>query len=73
MVLEFNKVARDRESGMCTAWIRLPIVYGERDLLSVPVILALLEEGQTNYQLGDGTNLWDFVSADNAARWLMFC
>jgi sterol-4alpha-carboxylate 3-dehydrogenase (decarboxylating) len=67
MVLEFNKVAKDRGSGMRTACIRLPIVYGERDLLSVPGILALLEKGQTYFQLGNGTNLWDFASADNAA------
>ena len=67
MVLEFNRVAKDRESGMGTACIRLPHVYGERNLLSVPEILALLEKGQTYFQLGDGTNLWDFVSADSAA------
>jgi sterol-4alpha-carboxylate 3-dehydrogenase (decarboxylating) len=67
MVLDFNKVAKDRGSNMRTACIRLPIVYGERDSLSVPGILAILEKGQTNFQLGDGTNLWDFASADNAA------
>lgn len=67
MVLEFSKTARDHGSCMRTACIRLPIVYGERDLLSVPRMLSLLEKGQTNFQVGDGTNLWDFASADNAA------
>ena len=55
------------EPGLCTACIRLPIVYGERDLLAIPGALAALEKGQSNFQLGDGSNLWDFASADNAA------
>ena len=54
-------------SGLLTACIRLPIVYGERDLLSIPGALAVLEKKQTWFQLGDGTNMWDFCSADNAA------
>lgn len=37
-----------------TACIRLPLVYGERDQLSIPGALAALEKGQTNFQLGDG-------------------
>lgn len=55
------------DSGLLTACIRLPIVYGERDLLSIPGALAALEKKQTRFQLGDGTNMWDFCSADNAA------
>ena len=50
-------------SGLLTACIRLPIVYGERDLLSIPGALAVLEKKQTWFQLGDGTNMWDFCSA----------
>ena len=67
LVLEFNKAINKQKSGLRTACIRLPIVYGERDSLSVPNMLALLEKRQTNFQLGDGRNLWDFVSAENAA------
>lgn len=50
-----------------TACIRLPIIYGERDLLGIPGALSALRRGQTGVQIGDGNNLWDFCSADNAA------
>jgi len=53
--------------GLHTACICLPIVYIERDLVAIPGALAALEKGQTHFQLGDGSNLWDFASADNAA------
>ncbi|KAL8746541.1 MAG: hypothetical protein Q9190_001459 [Brigantiaea leucoxantha] len=69
MVLAANgifKIARP-ESKLRTACVRLSLVYGERDQLSIPGALAALEKRQTTFQLGDGKNLWDFVSADNAA------
>ena len=68
MVLTANnsKVLDDR-LGLLTACIRLSIVYGERDNLTIPDLLATLEKKQTIFQLGDGTNMWDFCSADNAA------
>jgi len=56
------------EGGLLTACIRLPIVYGERDLVSIPGCLGALEKNQTNVILGDGSDLWDFASAENAAR-----
>ncbi len=70
MVLAANRPPHETRAGsfLSTACIRLPIVYGERNLLAVPAALAVLEKGQTNFQLGDGSNLWDFVSADNAAK-----
>lgn len=58
----------DGEGGLLTACIRLPIVYGERDLVSIPGCLGALERNQTKVILGDGLNLWDFASAENAAR-----
>lgn len=67
MVLDANRCSEINMSGLRTSCIRLPIVYGERDLVSIPGALAALEKGQTNFQLGDGSNLWDFVSVDNAA------
>ena len=69
MVLDANAPnPEDGEGGLLTACIRLPIVYGERDLVSIPGCLGALERNQTNVILGDGSNLWDFVSAENAAR-----
>lgn len=40
----------------------------QRDLLSIPGALAALEKNQTSFQLGDGSNMWDFVSVDNMAE-----
>ncbi|CAF9924400.1 MAG: erg26, C-3 sterol dehydrogenase [Alectoria fallacina] len=69
MVLKANRrMSKQNQSGLLTACIRLPIVYGERDLVSIPGALAALEKNQTNFQLGDGSNMWDFASADNAAK-----
>ncbi len=69
MVLAANLPLGKHGSGssLLTACIRLPIVYGERDLIAISGALAALEKGQTHFQLGDGSNLWDFVSADNVA------
>ena len=36
--------------------------------MSIPGALAALEKDQTNFQLGDGSNMWDFASADNVAK-----
>ena len=59
---------RDLTGYLSTAYLRLPIVYGERDDRSVVGALEALDKGQTNFQIGDGRNLWDFCSADNAGR-----
>ena len=68
MVLKANQPSKQEDgNSLRTACIRLPIVYGERDLVAIPGALAALEKGQTNFQLGDGSNLWDFASVDNAA------
>ena len=69
MVLEANQPAKQEDrNSLRTACIRLPIVYGERDLVAIPGALAALEKGQTHFQIGNGSNLWDFASADNAAN-----
>ena len=70
MVLAANQTSEKpggRLSSLRTACIRLPIVYGERDLVAIPGALTALEKGQTNFQLGSGENIWDFCDADNAA------
>lgn len=72
MVLAANQPFNQVESGsdwtgyLLTGALRLPIVYGSNDTMSIPGCLQALEKGQTNVQLGDGKNLWDFCSADNA-------
>jgi sterol-4alpha-carboxylate 3-dehydrogenase (decarboxylating) len=50
-----------------TAALRFPIVYGTHDLTSIPGCLGALKKGQTDVQIGDGKNLWDFCSTENAA------
>ena len=67
LVLAANTRFKDTGRALRTACIRLPIVYGERDPLSVAGALEALRKGQTNIRLGDGSNLWDFASATNAA------
>ncbi|KAL8924175.1 MAG: hypothetical protein Q9172_002797 [Xanthocarpia lactea] len=82
MVLEANRRSYrgGRESQIRTACLRLPLVYGERDHISIPGCLEALEHGRAKFQFGDGSNLWDFVSAENvgiahmlAARALLSC
>ena len=68
IVLKANKPAQGNDGlGLLTACFRPPIVYGEQDLLSIPASLEALEKKQTGFQLGDGSNMWDFASADNVA------
>ena len=40
----------------------------QRDLVSIPGTLVTVEQNQTHFQLGDGSNMWDFASADNVAE-----
>jgi sterol-4alpha-carboxylate 3-dehydrogenase (decarboxylating) len=50
-----------------TVSIRLVSVYGERDNQMIPGVLDVLRQGRQRYQLGDNQNLYDTVSATNAA------
>jgi sterol-4alpha-carboxylate 3-dehydrogenase (decarboxylating) len=75
MVLEANNpLAQVGDEGLdwtghiCTGAIRLPICYGTHDTMSIPGCLQALEKRQTNVQLGDGKNLWDFCSTENSGR-----
>lgn len=54
--------------GMRTLCLRLAAVYGERDSQTMPGALEVLEEGRQRYQIGDNKNLFDWLSATNAAR-----
>jgi sterol-4alpha-carboxylate 3-dehydrogenase (decarboxylating) len=75
MVLAANKsphseieTKADWQDQLRTSCIRLPIVYGDHDRASIPGALSALQRGQTNFQLGDGSNMWDFCSTENAAE-----
>jgi sterol-4alpha-carboxylate 3-dehydrogenase (decarboxylating) len=50
-----------------TGALRFPIVYGSHDSLTIPACLEALRAGQTGVQLGNGENMWDYCSAENAA------
>jgi sterol-4alpha-carboxylate 3-dehydrogenase (decarboxylating) len=74
MVLEVNNsfpreaVAKEApwEGYLLTAALRFPIIYGTHDPVAIPGCLLALQKGQTTVQLGDGKNLWDFCSIENA-------
>ncbi|KAF2121686.1 C-3 sterol dehydrogenase/C-4 decarboxylase family protein [Lophiotrema nucula] len=72
MVLNANDPLPKADTGVdwsghfCTGALRLPACYGTHDTMSIPGCLQALEKGQTNVQLGDGKNLWDFCSTENA-------
>jgi sterol-4alpha-carboxylate 3-dehydrogenase (decarboxylating) len=50
-----------------TGAIRLPLMYGTHDYLSIPIILNVLEHRQQSIQLGDGKSMWSVCSTQNAA------
>ncbi|MCJ1231881.1 hypothetical protein MMC12_008560 [Toensbergia leucococca] len=54
-------------SGLLTATLRLPFVYGERDNQVIPGMLKTAEEGQTKIQLGDNKNLVEPTYVGNIA------
>ena len=69
MVLEANKPSPtpNDKTLLLTACLRLPLVYGERDPLSIPGCLKALEKRQTGVIFGQGINQWSFLSVENAA------
>ncbi|CAF9937180.1 hypothetical protein IMSHALPRED_011048 [Imshaugia aleurites] len=62
-VLDANEMG-----GLRTLCLRLAAVYGERDSQAIPGALEALQTGRNRYQIGDNKNLFDSVSAANAAR-----
>ncbi|KAF4636516.1 hypothetical protein G7Y89_g1583 [Cudoniella acicularis] len=76
MVLEANKPPTASESAagekswmgyLCTASVRIPMFYGTHDPMLVPGCLSALQKGQTNMLVGDGKNMWDACSVENAS------
>ena len=70
MVTDANNpdATNEGESTLLTGCLRLPLVYGERDSLSIPGCLRALEKNQTGVVFGDGENQWSFLSVENAAH-----
>jgi len=62
MVLEAN-----REGGMLTCALRLSGLFGEGDRQLLPGMLQVLANGQTKFQIGDNSNLFDFTYIGNSA------
>ncbi|KAL8712709.1 MAG: hypothetical protein Q9225_006901 [Loekoesia sp. 1 TL-2023] len=64
-----NPTPADKDTKvLLTGCLRLPLVYGEKDLLSIPGCLRALERNQTGVIFGDGVNEWNFLSVENAAN-----
>ena len=54
-------------SSMATCVLRPSAIFGEGDTLLVPSIHACIAKGETPYQLGEATNLWDTTYVGNVA------
>lgn len=63
MVLEANDRATLR-----TCCLRIVSIYGERDNQTIPGIIKVLHEKRHKLQIGNNTEVMDFLSASNAAR-----
>ena len=42
-------------------------MFGPGDRTLIPGLFDVIRNGQTAFQVGDNTNLWDFTYVDNAA------
>lgn len=62
MVLKAN-----REGGMLTCALRLSGLFGEGDRQLIPGMLQVMANGQTKFQIGDNSNLFDFTYIGNSA------
>lgn len=67
LVLEANNPDDETGKALRTACLRLTAMYGERDTQITPNLLGLLRRGENRFQLGDNSNLFDWVHVKNAA------
>lgn len=63
LVLQANRKSGD----MLTIALRPAGIFGEGDTQMMPPMLGALERGQTNFQLGENDNLFDFTYVGNVA------
>lgn len=66
VVLQANRPASNPRFVTCA--IRPSGIYGVGDLLLLPGMLQAYYKGQTKFQLGDNTNLFDFTENTNVAH-----
>ena len=64
IVLDANR----KYGKMLTVSIRPAGIFGEGDVQTIPPILKAYEKGQTKFQLGENTNLFDFTYVENVAH-----
>lgn len=66
-IADASVLAANNPRGLRTACLRLVAVYGERDNQVIPGVLGALRVGRQRFQIGDNSNLTDWVSAGNVA------
>jgi sterol-4alpha-carboxylate 3-dehydrogenase (decarboxylating) len=59
--------APDYSGHLATGSLRFPIIYGTHDTATLPACLQSLKNKQTTVQIGNGDNLWNYCSTENAA------
>ena len=68
LVREANTSIDRHGKGLLTAVIRVPFVYGERDIQTIPGMLKTAEQGQTKIQLGTNSGHVEPTYVGNVAR-----
>ena len=61
LVLEANNPSNEIGKGLRTVCVRVTSIYGERESQMTPEFLDVLRRGDHRYQLGDNSNLLDWV------------
>ena len=58
----------NRRNGLLTTRLRGSLLFGEGDTTATPQMIANARAGRTRFQIGDGSNLFDFTYVGNAAH-----
>ncbi|KAB2574471.1 3-beta hydroxysteroid dehydrogenase/isomerase [Lasiodiplodia theobromae] len=66
--LEANRTPKDSKKPLLTCAIRPAGIFGEGDVQLIPPMLGAYFRGQSRFQLGDNTNLFDFTYVGNVAH-----
>jgi len=66
-IADASVLAANNPPSLRTACLRLVAVYGERDNQVIPSGVAALRQGHQRFQIGDNSNLTDWVSVGNVA------
>lgn len=67
LVLAANNPKGENGTALRTLCIRPPAMYGERDMQMIHGALEQLKKGVTRVQIGDNSNLCDYLYVENAA------